>query len=118
MSDYKYKSPVESGYTKFKLTKKQHNGIFKNRQIRWFDKYEYYYNDKAVILHKFSNWKVVLLSTVLFPILVLLGGILNIRDIWKELVGLYNQKEVGSFISEMTWRESKHYQQMIEIIKK
>ena len=42
--NYTYKSPIDSGYTQFKLTKKQHNALFKYRQIKWQDGYEYYYS--------------------------------------------------------------------------
>ena len=69
MSKYIYKNPLDEGYKKFKLTKKQHNQLFKHKQIKWLDKYEYYINEDGVILHRFYNWKVIILNTIFFPII-------------------------------------------------
>jgi hypothetical protein len=117
LSDYKYRSPVENGYIKFKLTKKQHNEIFKRRKMRWTDKYEYYYNDNSIILEKLVNWKGVLLYTIFFPIVVLLAGLMNIKEAWRELIILYKQKEKGSFVSDNASSKSEIYQKVMKIIK-
>lgn len=42
LSKYKYSNPIERGYTMFRLTKRQHNNLFKYRQIKWSDRYDYY----------------------------------------------------------------------------
>jgi hypothetical protein len=118
LSKYKYTDPVDSGFTKFKLTKKQHNEIFPKRKIKWTDRYEYFYNKHSILLHKFASWKAVLLSTILLPLIILLEGIANIKDIWREIVGLYKQKELGKFVPERIWKkENNKYQQVMDIIK-
>lgn len=117
MSEYKYINPIGQGYTKFKLTKKQHNKIFKNRKIKWNSKIEYYYNDNQIIIHRFTNRKAILLTTILLPVFVLLHGITNIKEIWKELLELYNQKETGSFVSDHIWKKESRYEQIMDIIK-
>jgi hypothetical protein len=116
MSEYKYSNPIDKGYIKFKLTKKQHNEIFKNRKLKWNGRCEYYYNDKQIIIHTFTNWKAILLSTILLPVFILLHGLTNIKEIWKELLELYNQKETGSFVSEHVWRKESRYEQIMNII--
>jgi hypothetical protein len=118
LSKYQYTNPIDKGYTKFILTKKQHNEIFKNRQMKWMGKCEYYYNENQIIIHSFTNWKAILLSTILFPVFVLLHGIANINEVWKELLSLYNQKEKGSFVSEHIWKTENRYEQIMNIINK
>lgn len=116
MSKYVYKNPIEQGYIKFKLTKKQHNQLFKYRQIKWCDKYEYYYNEHYVILHKFYNKKSIILATILFPIWVLLNGLVNIKETWIELIKLYNQKKYGSFGGDDVSNGSETYDKIMKII--
>ena len=119
MSKYKYvyKNPLDEGYKKFKLTKKQHNQLFKHRQIMWFDKYEYYINEHEVLLHKFYNWKVIILNTIFFPIVVLLNGIVNFKECCIEMKKLYNQKKYGYFISDYIYSGTETYEQIKNLIQ-
>lgn len=116
MSNYKYKCPTEYGFTKFKLTKRQHNSLFKYRQIKWNDKYEYYYNNQSVILHNFTSNSAVVLSTILFPVLVLFAGLSNFKKCIKELKELYNQKEYGAFVRDDIHFDSNKYNEIMKII--
>jgi hypothetical protein len=118
MSNYTYKDPLKIGYKQFKLTKKQHNKLFKYRQIKWQDKYEYYYNDKEVILHKFYNWKVIVLQIVFLPIIILLNGLINIKETWKDTIKLFKQKETGYFIGDSAYSGTYLYNKIIDIIHK
>lgn len=117
MSKYVYKNPLDEGYKKFKLTKKQHNQLFKHRQIMWFDKYEYYINEHGVLLHKFYNWKVIILYTIFFPIVVLLNGIANFKECCTEMKKLYNQKKYGYFISDYIHSGTETYEQIKNLIQ-
>lgn len=113
MNNYIYKSPLEQGYKQFKLTKKQHNKLFKNRLIKWCDRYEYYYNNNEVILHRFGNWKAIIIQTILFPVYLLLYGYIDIKDEFKEI---YNQKKYGAFLSDSVTNGSNLYKEIIENI--
>ena len=114
---YVYRNPLDNGYKKFKLSKKQHNQIFKYRQIKWIDKYEYYYNDRQIILHKFYNPLSVAINTLLFPISILANGYLHFKDCWKDLKSLYHQKQCGSFISDSISNGTDTYNKIMDIIK-
>jgi len=35
MNNYIYKNPLENGYKQFKLTRKQHNKLFKHIKFKW-----------------------------------------------------------------------------------
>jgi hypothetical protein len=116
MNDYVYKDPLENGYKQFKLTKKQHNKLFKHRQMKWYDKYEYYYNDKEVVLHKFISWKGVIFETIMFPINLLINGLGNFKEIVDTYKKLYNQKEHGYFSSDNAYRGSDTYNKVMEVL--
>jgi hypothetical protein len=59
MNNYEYINPLNKGFKKFKLNKKQHNSFFKYRQTRWFDRYEYYYNEQEIEINRFYNKKAI-----------------------------------------------------------
>ena len=102
---YVYENPLDKGYTKFKLTKKQHNSLFKYRQIKWFDNYQYYYNETEIIMERFTNTFGKIITTLLFPISVVVVGF---SDSKEALVDLYKQKEKGHFTSDIVWKRKEH----------
>ena len=114
-NEYKYINPLDKGYKQFTLTKKQHNEFFNYRKITWADRYEYYYNENRIIIHRFVNWKGILCATLTFPVVVLLNGVVNFKSIWKELIDLYNQKESGSFSSDSV--HGARYEKIMKLIK-
>jgi hypothetical protein len=115
---YQYKNPLDLGYTKFALSKKQHNELFPKRKMLWHDRYEYYYNEKMIMLHRFTNWKGILVNTVLFPLSVLLHGVIHFKEIWRELYRQFHQKETGDFISEHVHHQSQTYQDVMKIVRR
>ena len=113
MSNYIYINLLDKGYKQFKLTSKQHNSFFKYRKKKWYHRYEYYYNDKQIILHRFSTIPVIILETLLFPIHIFMVGFSEA----KSTVGsLYNEKERGHFVSDNISYKSELYSQIVEII--
>ena len=116
MRKYKYSDPTERGYIQFKLSKEEHNSLFKYRKIRWLDKYIYYYNDQGIKIHKFINKKGVIVATLSLPIAILIEGLGNYKEIWKELLSLYNQKNSGSFVSDFIDKNSNIYREIMKII--
>jgi hypothetical protein len=118
MNNYIYKNPLENGYKQFKLTRKQHNELLKRRKFRWTDKYEYFYNNNNILIHEFTNFPTKILMTFIFPIILLLEGIVNIKEITGEYKGLYNQKKYGSFCSDSIPSNTDIYKNIINIINK
>ena len=118
MSQYKYISPTKKGYRQFKLTKKQHNELFKRRKKRWFNKFEYYYNSKAILIHEFNNWISILIETVLFPMQVLWDGLGSFKHTWRGIVRIYRQKETGYFTPTFVYSRSNKYDKIMKIIHK
>lgn len=116
MSNYIYTNPLDEGYKQFTLTKKQHNDLFKYRQITWRDKYEYYYNGNEILLHKFANVPTKILITILFPFYLLFYGVGNFKELIEEMKSGYNQKKYGSFTVDSISSGSDTYSEIIKII--
>lgn len=113
---YKYISPVETGHKQFNLTRKQHNELFPNRKLRWSDRYEYYYNERHVIMHNFTNIRAKTLMTILFPFMLLIHGVVNYKEIIGEYKELYNEKKYGSFVSDHASKGTEKYKEIMKII--
>jgi hypothetical protein len=118
MSDYKYKNLLEQGYKQFKLTKKQHNELFPICCKKVWNKFEYYYNDNHIILHQFASPIVIVLTVIVFPIIVLINGFGNIKEIIREYRDAFNQKKYGNFISDTVWSNTETYNKIMKIIGK
>lgn len=97
--------------TKFKLTKKQHNLFFKNRQRTfWNDlflKYEYYIDTDSFKLVCLYTLYYKILSTILFPVSILFLGLNSFKETFDDLKKLWDDRRQGRFISDTYWRKSK-----------
>lgn len=117
-STYIYKDPLESGYKKFSLTRKQHNELFPYRQTSWVNKYEYYWDTNGIILHRYDSQLMVIVNTLFFPFVVIYGGLGNWGKIIEEYKKLFNQKKYGNFVSDLISKKSITYDRIMEIITK
>lgn len=114
---YKYDNPLDNGHKKFTLSRKQHNVLFKNRKIKWSDKYEYYYNENHVILHRFTNIFAKIILTLAFPIMIIIHGFGNLKELIDEYKRLYREKKYGSFVSDHISKGSLKYDDIMYAIK-
>lgn len=115
---YKYEDPLDKGYTKFKLTKKQHNSLFKNRQIIWKNKYEYFIKDTDILMYSLPSNLLIVLATLAYPFVLLIMGVFNFKEINSEYYGLYNPKKTGAFSSDQIWKSrGSTYNEIKEILK-
>lgn len=94
---------------KFKLTKKQHNLFFKNRQRTFwndlFFKYEYYIDENHFELVILYTLYYKILSTILFPISILFLGLNSFKETFDDLKKLWDDRRQGRFISDTYWRK-------------
>lgn len=102
---YKYKSPTEEGYIKFKLTQKEHKDILPNRKITFFTKLDAYYKDTGVTIHYTATSLGKAIQMILFPVSVLLYGVSKLKEIVKDHRDMLFPKKYGSFTS--IWVGSK-----------
>lgn len=114
---YQYKDLEKFGYTRIYLTKSQHNKIFKCRQIKFGDRYEYYLNDEIFVMRKFYSVAQVIVCTLLFPVSVLLNGFASLKDNAHEHYRLFHQKETGLFSEDFCNSGSDTYKEIVENIR-
>ena len=105
--DYKYQSPAERGYIQFRLTKAQHNAIFKYRQYDIRRKTEYFYNGSQLIAQHFTSlWWVAL---VLIPAFII-GTFMNgLPATWRDLKRVLRQKHYGAFMEDRAFCPTDKY---------
>ena len=95
---YKYECPTERGYEKFKISRKDQNRIFKYRKWVWSINCEYYVKDKHIIMQQIPNVWGCIASTLLFPLGLLLEGLSNGKDTYKQMVTrVWKAKKYGAF---------------------
>lgn len=104
---YVYENPLEHGYKRFKLSRKEHNNLFPVNKISIFKslkfKYEYYYSDSFIKIQTLISLPYIILATILAPIAFIFYGIVNFKELVNEYKRVYNQKKYGSFISNNIW---------------
>lgn len=95
---YKYVFPTENGYRAFTMKWSTFIEIVPTRKGRRFTKLKGYVKDKHVILHYVPTLTGCILSTLLFPIGVVLDGLTNYKSTWKSMVvEVWYAEEKGNF---------------------
>lgn len=95
---YKYESPTERGYTQIKLTKAEHNVVFKYRKKTIFRSSEYFYKDGHFIAHHFAPlWWVCLLA---IPALIIMTFYSGVFEAWEDVKRALRPKHYGSFTGD------------------
>lgn len=115
-SQYVYEDPCTKGYKRFSLTAKQHDEIFPARKRKWSNYYEYYISDDKVAIHCLTSIPAKMAAVLSFPIVVLFGGLGNIKEIFKEYGDLFHEKERGKFVADEMWSRSDAYQKIKNIL--
>ena len=101
---YTYVDPIDKGYKEIKISKKKHNEFFPKRKITFksslYIVYKYYISDYGILIYKFTSKFGIILNLILFPIVVLMGGLENIKEIIIDYKKLLNEKKYGTFVSD------------------
>jgi len=102
MSSYKYQDLLKEGYIKIKLTPEEHKEIFRNynRQSRC----EVYENENSFVRDSYEPLWIIVMNILLYPILLLLHGLSNVKEINNDIRSLFNQKENGQFIRDYIFK--------------
>lgn len=95
---YKYQSPLERGYISIKLTKAEHNAIFKYRKRDFRGYSKYYYNGHNYIAEHFTHrWWVALMAIPGLIIGTLTDGA---PSAWTDLKRAFYERRYGSFMAD------------------
>lgn len=116
-NNYVYKNPLENGYKKSKISKKDYNKIFTNNPMKFGVKYCIYYNENQFLIERYDAFYIKLLILLSLPISILRLGII---EVIKELPRAMFQKKYGSFVADVVWRkedESSCFQMLKKVDK-
>jgi hypothetical protein len=104
---FEYKSPIENGYKRFYLTKKDHNKLFPKRKTTILRKNEYYIlEDKQIIIHSFLSLFAKLLATITLPFAIIIN-LSSTKEVLGEYKGILFQKKYGTFVSDLIVNKSR-----------
>ena len=98
-NEYTYKNPIDQGYERIKLNKKEYENIFRDHESNKHTRKEFYKKDNIYVVHYFTPWWVKILNMILYPILIILHGFSNIKEINREISDMFHEKERGKFYS-------------------
>ena len=109
MSQYEYKNPEDEGYTKFSISNKDQNDIFKYRRSLWSVNYEFYVKGNHIKMQKIPNIYGCVASTLLLPLGLLLEGLANYKETYKDMVlRVWQCKKYGSFSGDDIYKREKN----------
>ena len=102
---YEYNCPTDDGYEQFKISRKEQNRIFKYRKAVWSCNYEFYIKDKTILMYKIPNLFGCIVSTLLFPLGLLLEGLANYKETYRDMiVKVWYCKKYGNFSSDAIYK--------------
>lgn len=98
---YTYKSPLDQGYTKIKVSKDKHNQVFIYQQRTFFkslvSKYDYFSKGNEVIAENVPTLFGKVLTVLLFPVFLILGGVFNYKELIDDTKRILFPRRYGSF---------------------
>ena len=125
MKDYKYefKYTKENGYREATMPNKSQDKLFKYRKSSWRKRYVYFVNEDIGVIEMCAFCPVYLkiIGTLLYPVWLLLYGVSNYKEINKEILDVWNEKERGKFsgdtINKTTNVNSNLYDEVLKNLK-
>ena len=114
--EYQYKDLLENGYKQIYLSRKEHNELFPKGRTKWSYHHDYYISDNQFIIHRTANIYAKAWYVLIFPFVVLMGGLGNIKKIISEYKDLFFAKKRGSFVSDSCWSNTNQYKKIVEKI--
>lgn len=107
MYKYQYKSPLEKGFIKINIPKKEVKQLFpKDRKINTFNKTDcFYHPEKEIFIVEFlPNILAKIYFISIIPLAIFLYGIKGVKEEWSSF---FNVKKYGHFIEEKIYLKNK-----------
>ncbi len=117
MSKYIYKSPVDNGFIKFKLSRRQHKKLFPKIKRNWMNHRDYYISKDEFIMHGTPTILFKIVAILFFPVFVLLGGFLNIKQMIQGYYDLFHVKGCGDFEMNSVDSGTEKYKEIVQLSK-
>lgn len=114
---YEYHNPIDNGYKRMYLSKKKHNKIFPLWKVGRFESCDYFYKEGLVMMEKHLSVFGKCLLLLLFPIHVVLYGVADVKEHFKDFRRKIQHKKYGSFTSMVCWEKNNAYKYLIFSLK-
>jgi hypothetical protein len=100
---YEFKYTPENGYYMAKMSRKEHNKLFEERQVNIWQSYTYAVNeDKGhIVMMRHASPFAIGLSILAYPFIMLIHGIANYKEIHGEYKRNINWSRYGSFCCDV-----------------
>lgn len=102
---YVYKCPTESGYAKFKITRKRHNEIMSNRKQNIFTKIDAYYKENKILFHYTTSLLGKTVITIMLPYSLVVHGLSSLSEMATEYKKLFSERKSGSYTNDFVNRK-------------
>jgi len=116
---YEFKYTKENGYLQVQVSKKDHNTIFKYRQIKWYQKYEYFLNKERghFVMIRLTSLAGKLVNILCYPVIILLHGLANYKEVNQEISDQWNEKERGKFVIDDLYKDQEGWDKLTRVVK-
>lgn len=117
---YEFQYTKENGYQQVQVSKKDHNAMFEYRQIKWYQKYEYFLNEERghFVMICLTSLPAKLVNILGYPVMVLLHGLANYKEINQEISDQWHEKERGHFSGDDSYRRQEGWDELMSVVKK
>ena len=107
---YQYKDPTCEGFKRIKVSKNNHNKVFKYNNRTFIrdllTTVEYYEKDDCIKVQIVPSLLGKLLLIVISPIHILIHGLVN-KDAYRDILRGLFPKKYGAFLSHVFWDETQ-----------
>jgi hypothetical protein len=108
---------VNGNYKEFKLTRKEHKYLFPKVNLTWHDIYRYYISDDNVLVIRYTSFLGKIIVTLSLPFVILINGIINIKEIWSDYVGILLPFKKGHYVTVgVSYKSSNNYKNVLEVL--
>ena len=114
---YQYKSPIDRGLTRTKLSTKDHNYLFPGRKKNWRIRFEYYINEDEFVIEEYCSTIAKIIQVICFPLMVIGVGVFNFKELIDEYKRLFFQKRYGAFVSNTIYRRKRSFDEILQRIQ-
>ncbi|EJB8454890.1 hypothetical protein MW332_004738 [Vibrio parahaemolyticus] len=120
MMPYTFRYTEENGYKQVFMSKKDHNSLFEYRQVKWNYKYEYLLNEETghFVMLRLASLPAKLLVTISYPLIVILHGLVNYKEVNREIQMIWSQKKNGSFSADDWYRHQVFWDELMRAVRK
>lgn len=110
-----YSKKGNKEYTRMYMSNKDFELLYPRRKIKASQSLEFYVSDLEIVVEYHSRLWVKVLSTLLFPALILINGLRNFKGVCLEIRGLWFERKLGHFSSDVIYknRNEQNYDAML-----